>query len=268
MKLLKKASVILLTITMVIGSIFVGNVNNSYAATSCKYKLDIGKTYKYDLDGDKDKDSIKVYTSGSKLILKVNKTTKTLTPDYYPEYGGYEVKIYDFNKYDKSLDIVFFWSGDSAWGTRILKFKNNTCKLNKHYIDATIKSYDPNSGMITFEEYELGRYSSFAKAIGCFCCYDKVKINGYNAYNQYTANTNSYMRKNKYIAAKNLTAYTSKSGTKKSFIINKGSKVYIYALYQKGNKKYIKVKNSSGKYGYVKVGSSMLFTEKSCLWWR
>lgn len=75
-------------------------------------------------------------------------------------------------------------------------------------------------------------------------------------------------RKNKYIAAKNLTAYTSTSGTKKAFTIKKGSKAYIYALYQNGSKRYIKVKNSSGKYGYVKVGSSMLFTEKSCLWWR
>ena len=51
---------------------------------------------------------------------------------------------------------------------------------------------------------------------------------------------------NKYIAAKNLTAYTSTSGTKKAFTIKKGSKAYIYALYQNGSKRYIKVKNSSG----------------------
>ena len=140
--------------------------------------------------------------------------------------------------------------------------------VNKHYKDAMLKSYDPSTGMITFEEYDQGRYSSFAKAMGFFCIYDKVKIKGYNVYNQYTANTSGSTRKNKYVAAKKLTAYTSTSGKKKAFTINKGSKAYVYALYQKGSSKYIRVKNSSGKYGYVKVGSSMLFTEKSCLWWR
>ena len=77
-----------------------------------------------------------------------------------------------------------------------------------------------------------------------------------------------FNKKHKYIAAKNLTVYKSTSGSKKSFTIKKGSKVYIYALYQNGNKRYIKVKNSSGRYGYVKVGTSLLFESDSCLWWR
>ena len=63
MKILKKASIFLLTITMIIGSIFVGNKTNSYAATSYKQQLVMGKTYKYDLDGDGDKDIIKFYKS-------------------------------------------------------------------------------------------------------------------------------------------------------------------------------------------------------------
>lgn len=268
MKKMKKVSVLFLSISMIVGSVFVSDINSSYAATAYKKQLKIGKTYKYDLDGDRDKDSIKVYSKGHKLLLKVNNTTKTLDSHYYTDYGDYDVKIYDFNKKDKSSEIVLYWSGDSEWGTKMLKFKNNKCMVNKHYKDTMLKSYDPNNGMVTFEEYEQGRYSSFAKAIGCFYIYDKVQIKGYNVYNQYSANTNSSTRKNKYVAAKKLTAYTSTSGKKKAFTINKGSKAYIYALYQKGSSKYIRVKNSSGKYGYVKVGSSMLFTEKSCLWWR
>lgn len=268
MKIIKKVSILLLSISMIVGSVFVGNINSSYAATAYKKQLTIGKSYKYDLDGDGDKDNIKVYTSGHKLLLKVNSTTKTLDSNYYPDYGYYDVKIYDFNKKDKSSEIVFYWAGDSEWGTKILKFKNSKCMLNKHYKDAILKSYDPSTGMVTFEEYEQGRYSSFINAMGCFCIYDKAQIKGYNVYNQYSANTNGNTRKNKYIAAKKLTAYTSTSGKKKEFTINKGSKAYVYALYQKGSSKYIRVKNSSGKYGYVKVGSSMLFTENSCLWWR
>lgn len=268
MKILKKISILLLSISMIVGCIFVGNISNTYAATSYKKQLTIGKTYKYDLDGDGDKDTIKVYGSGGKLKLKVNSTTKTLDSNYYPEYGYYEIKIYDFNKKDKSCEIVYYWSGDSEWGTKILKFKNSKCMLSRYYKDAMLKSYDPSTGMVTFEEYDQGRYNSFTKAMGFFCIYDKVRINGYNAYNQYTANTSNYTRKNKYIAAKKLTAYTTTSGKKKAFTINKGSKAYVYALYQKGNSKYLKVKNTSGKYGYVKVGTSMLFTENSCLWWR
>lgn len=268
MKKMKKVSVLFLSISMIVGSVFVSEINSSYAATAYKKQLKIGKTYKYDLDGDRDKDSIKVYSKGHKLLLKVNNTTKTLDSNCYSDYGNYDVKIYDFNKKDKSSEIVFYWSGNSECGTKILKFKNNKCMVNKHYKDTMLKSYDPNNGMVTFEEYEQGRYSSFAKAIGCFYIYDKVQIKGYNVYNQYSANTSGSTRKNKYVAAKKLTAYTSTSGKKKAFTINKGSKAYIYELYQKGSSKYIRVKNSSGKYGYVKVGSSMLFTEKSCLWWR
>ena len=76
------------------------------------------------------------------------------------------------------------------------------------------------------------------------------------------------IRENRYIADKNLTAYTSTKGTKKAFTIKKNQPVYVYALYQNGNKKYIKVKNSAGKYGYIKVGSSMLFKRSSCIFGR
>ena len=274
MKILKKISIFLLTITMIIGSIFAGNKTNSYAATSYKQQLVMGKTYKYDLDGEGDKDIIKFYKSGHNVYLKVNKVTKKLTSDYYIDDGSVigtdcKVRIYDLNKKDKSLDIVsMLFSEDNYDVVRILKFKNNTCKLDKSYYDATLKSYDPNNGMITMEEYELGRYSSFEKAIQCFCIYDKVRVNGYKIYNQYTANTVKFNKEHKYIAAKNLTAYTNTKGTKKAFTIKKGGKAYIHALYQNGSKKYIKVKNASGKYGYVKVGSSMLFTRNSCLGWR
>lgn len=274
MKIFKKFSVLLLTVITAIGGMFVFNKNESYAATSYKRQLILEKLYKYDLDGDKDYDNIKVHRVGNCLYLIVNGASKKLTSNYYvdddymtPDW--FTVRIYDLNKKDKSLDIVFTELGEDNYNTiKIIKFKNKTCKVEKSYYDVTLKSYNPDNGMVTFEEYEAGRYNSFEKAIGCFCVYDNVKVNGYSVYNQYTANTSSFNRKNKYIAAKNLTAYTSTSGTKRAFTIKKGYKAYIYALYQNGSKRYIKVKNSAGKYGYVKVGSSMLFTKESCLWWR
>ena len=249
MNLLKKLGVSILAAAMLTVSTFGISPSNAYAATSCKKVIKPNITYKYDIDGDKDKDTIKVYESKGKLLLKVNSCTTTLISDYNTDYYSYNVKIYDFNNKDKSAEIVLEWAGDSECATRILKFKNNTCKVNKFYYDASVSSYNPNTGMLSLAESELGRYSKFTHAIGCFSCIDKVKVNGYTLSNQ-------------------LTAYTSTKGTKKAFTIKKDSYTHIYALYQNGNKRYIKVKNSAGKYGYIKVGSSMLFKEDSCLWWR
>ena len=63
------------------------------------------------------------------------------------------LKIYDLNKKDKSLDIVFVELGEDAYNTiKIIKFKNKICKVNKSYYDVTLKSYNPANGMITFED--------------------------------------------------------------------------------------------------------------------
>ena len=272
MKNFKKVSVLLLALAMIVGSVFVGNIKNSYAATSYKKKLNEGVTYKYDLDGDKDLDTIRIYISGDKLLLKVNNTVKTLISDrvsYFITKGEVVGYIYDFNKNDKSAEVVASMPAEDSGIIRILKFRNSTCKLDRVYEDAiSINSYNPNNGMVALEEYDWGRYKEFVKGIGCFGCYDKVRINGYNAYNQYTANTISSIRERKYIAARTLTAYTSTSGSKRAFTVSKGSSVHIYALYQKGSKRYIKVKNSNGKYGYIKLSSTLMFTRDSCFWSR
>lgn len=229
-------------------------------------------TYKYYIDGDEDLDSIKIYKSMADLKIKVNSCVRILIDNYASEryYYDFTTKIYDFNKHDKSKEIFFEWVGPSDGEIRLLKFKNITCKVNRTFQGniGRLKSYDPNTGIVTFAETSYGIYLKFGKAIGCFICYPKVRVNGYTLTNQTTANTDSVVRKNKYIAAKNLTAYTSVSGTKKAFTISKGSPAYIYALYQKANIRYIKVKNKNGKYGYIKAGSTLLFKRNSCLWFQ
>ena len=271
MKLLKKISAVALAAAIAVGSVFVANPKESYAATSCKKVLKQNVTYKYDIDGDGDLDTIKVYTYGGDLKIKVNSCVRTLIYNYAPYEYHFEctTKIYDFNKHDKSKEIVFEWVGPSDGQIRLLKFKNSTCKVNRTFsggIGGELKSYDPNTGIVTFFETSYGIYEKFYNAIGNFMCYPKVKVNGYTVTNQKTANTTSMVRKNKYIAAKTLTAYTSTSGTKKAFTISKGSPAYVYALYQSGSTRYVKVKNKYGKYGYVKAGSTLLFKRSSCLW--
>ena len=76
MNLLKKLGVLMLSSTMLVVSVFGLSSSNSYAATSCIKKLSLNTTYKYDIDGDGDKDTIKAYVSKDKLLLKVNKRKK------------------------------------------------------------------------------------------------------------------------------------------------------------------------------------------------
>ena len=271
MKLLKRIGAVALAAAVVVGSTFVANSKESYAATSCKKVLQPYVTYKYDIDGDGDLDSIRVYESMGDLKIKVNSCVRTLIEGYSydRDYFDFTTKIYDFNKHDKSKDIYIEWTGPSDGEAKLLKFKNNTCKVNRTFLGGLgcgLKSYDPNTGILTFFESASGMYSKFEKSVGDFLCYPKVKVNGYTITNQTTANTDSYVRKNKYIAAKKLTAYTSTRGTKRAFTISKGSPAYIYALYQKGNTRYVKVKNKYGKYGYIKAGSTLLFERNSCLW--
>ncbi|WP_419749217.1 hypothetical protein [Terrisporobacter petrolearius] len=272
MNLLKKVTPLLLSLAIVIGSIFVGTKTNSYAATSKSYikELKIGKTYYYNLDGGKYKDKIKVYVSkNDNLLLRINdKTIKVLKYDYEYSKHNYNrlpykcnVRIYNFNKKDKSLEIVLNYREDLQEGYRILKFKNSKCLLDKIYNDSYMEKYDSNTGAITLSEGNWGLFKDFTDAIGRFGCYYKIQIKGYKIHNPYTSNTTEEARKFKYTADKNLNAYTNTNSSKIAFTVKRDEKVNIYSFYQKGNKKYIKVKNSSGKYGYIKIGSSPLFEE-------
>ena len=73
MNLLKKLGVSILAAAMLTVSTFGISPSNAYAATSCKKVIKPNVTYKYDIDGDKDKDTIRVFESNGKLLLKVNR---------------------------------------------------------------------------------------------------------------------------------------------------------------------------------------------------
>ena len=268
MNIIKKLSAILLAVSMILGSSFVKNANDTYAASTYKKELKLGQTCYYDIDGDGDKDSIKYYVSNEKLMLKVNNTKKVLLDSYSPDCFDIYVRIYDFYKKDKSVEIVLEWYEYSNWGVKIYKFKNNTCKLSKNYPDALLRNYNSNTGVVTMESYDCGNFSSFAKAIGAFGCYEKIKIKGYNVSNDKNVKTTDMVKQNKYKAAKSLTAYTSTNSKKKAFTAKKGSILRVYELCKVGNSRYIKVKNTSGKYGYIKVGNSRIFTKDSIIYAR
>ena len=77
MRILKKFSILLLTITMVVGSIFVGNVTNSYASTSYKNLATSKNTLATNArSGDY------FYFSSEDALYKVNVKTKKKTRLY------------------------------------------------------------------------------------------------------------------------------------------------------------------------------------------
>ena len=78
MKLFKKISSVVLSAAIIAASVFIANPKESYAATSCEKVLKKNVTQKYDIDGDRDLDTIKIYTSSGDLKIKVNKCVKTL----------------------------------------------------------------------------------------------------------------------------------------------------------------------------------------------
>ena len=267
MKINKGMSVLLASI-LIAGTSF--KVSNAISEYTCIKNLKPGKTYKYDIDGDKDKDIIKPYILNNKLILNVNGCKKTLVPkceewdeeeqatiiNYNKDMES--IRLYDFNKKDKSYTIVFNKTGGD--GSRILKFKNNKCMLDKVIKGEYIDSYDNNTGTVKF--WDDGGYGKFSKAFSKACSsyfsvIRKIKIQDYKITEETSAsNIDTYIY---YKANNTMTAYKSVTSNTKAFTIKKNDKVKVYNFYMSGNNKRIKVKNSSGKYGWIKYSGKQLF---------
>lgn len=269
MELKKKVISLMLTFIILLGSGFMFEKSDAYVRTGYIKRIYSGHTYYYNLDGDRDRDSIRQYVSHGNVYLKVNGVVKKIISNYDSDYMSYNVKIYNFNRHDRSLEIVVSLQGyDEYHMTRIIKFQDKRCRLDRIYDLASISSYENSNGMITFRGGTWCRYKYFINSIGCFNCYPKTRINGYNAYNQYTAYTDSHVRKNSYKAARTLTAYTSTSATRRDYTVRTGEIVHVYGLYQKGSRRFVKIKNKYGDYGYVRASSYLLFEDSSCLWWQ
>ena len=100
MRILKKFSILLLTITMVVGSIFVGNMTNSYASTSYKNSV----TNKNALTTSARSGNY-IYCSSGCALYKVNVKTKKKTILYKGKYAWASIRNVSVYK-----DYVYFIS--------------------------------------------------------------------------------------------------------------------------------------------------------------
>ena len=253
MKINKGISILLTTI--LIGGLNF-KVSNAISPSTCIKKIKIGTTYKYDIDGDKDKDRIKLAFHKDALVLEINNTYKKL--EKFAE-GDEVVKLYNFNKKDKSYTFVY--EENDGFSTRILKFKNNKCMMDKIIKDEYIIGYD-DSGNIKLGSETGNKFDeAFFKAFSIYRIGTtrKININDYKITESKYADVNSYVKDIYFKANSTMTAYKSPTTSSKAFTVKKGDKVRIYQYYMSGSNKRIKVKNSSGKYGWIKYSGKQLF---------
>lgn len=245
-------------------------IGSSYAATtSSKKELKSNKTYYYDLDGNGKKEKIKQVTYRDEELICVTKLyINNKLKKKYENIRDINVYLCDFNKKDGKKEIYIVQASCMSNYypiSNIFRYnKNGTFKNYK--LSGYMDSYNNNTGIIKFryaQSDENSNFKSFTKALGgtqiINYTYKKVSKSSFSNVSQKSATImgDSAFGENK--ALKTLTAYTSTSGKKVAYKINKNDYVYFVSLYKSGSKKYVKVKSYKGKYGWIKVSSTRIF---------
>ena len=146
MRILKKFSILLLTITMVVGSIFVGNVTNSYASTSYKNSANNKNTLATNARlGDY------FYFSSEDALYKVNVKTKKKTRLYKVKYDWEFIR--DVSVYK---DYIYF-TYEKKSNSYIYRIKTNGKNLKCLGMGVNPKPYHNKIyylGVVKKDDYE------------------------------------------------------------------------------------------------------------------
>lgn len=172
MRILKKFSILLLTITMVFGSIFPVNINNSYASTSYKNLATSKNTLATNARfGDY------FYFSSEDALYKVNVKTKKKTKLYKVKYDGDLIRHVSVYK-----DYIYF-TYEKEFTPYIYRIKTNGKNLKCLGMGVNPKPYHNKIyylGVVKKDDYE-------SKTNGIY----KMNLNGSNK---------TCIRKSKYIS--------------------------------------------------------------------
>ena len=172
MRILKKFSILLLTITMVFGSIFPVNINNSYASTSYKNSVTNKNTLATNARlGDY------FYFSSEDALYKVNVKTKKKTRLYKVKYDGDLIRHVSVYK-----DYIYF-TYEKEFTPYIYRIKTNGKNLKCLGMGVNPKPYHNKIyylGVVKKDDYE-------SKTNGIY----KMNLNGSNK---------TCIRKSKYIS--------------------------------------------------------------------
>ena len=172
MRILKKFSILLLTITMVVGSIFVGNVTNSYASTSYKNLATSKNTLATNARlGDY------FYFSSEDALYKLNVKTKKKTRLYKVKYDGDLIRHVSVYK-----DYIYF-TYEKGFTPYIYRIKTNGKNLKCLGMGVNPKPYHNKIyylGVVKRDGYEIETKNIY-----------KMNLNGSNK---------TCIRKSKYIS--------------------------------------------------------------------
>ena len=180
----------------------------------------------------------------------------------YESLGTPVLSIYDFNRKDKSLDILVKSEEEDGYVlTNISKY--NKGKIKNYEYWGFLDSFNSNTGIIKMVSYgypSKDYNSGFSNCIGDFAVKVPYKVNKTNINmilsNSYDVANN--VREHKYKMKKQVVTYKNPTSKEKSFTLKKGEKMNVISLYKKGKYEYIRVKNSKNKYGYIKSQSKLI----------
>lgn len=234
-------------------------------------RLVFGKTYQYDLNGDKrtesirvqksrindDRTDVKVYINGSLLLKRM-----LIDCDLYTDNA--EVYLLDLNKKDKYKEIYMHYVDfGGAYGPSVYRYNGNSFQQIAYGYDTNAKRCEfsalsnkqPSNGTIAYTGYlaiEAGNSIPVTY---------QLKVSSRNLVQK--SYTLTVPQQGRYKTTKTVKAMKSRNGKKTAFTMKRGNSVRIIKVYAKPNAKYLYfyVKNAKGKKGWVKSKYGAEFTK-------
>ena len=239
------------------------------------------KTYKYDLNGDKKKEKIKLRVTKRNYYINASfyingKKVWTMSEKEQWEYVGYKIiKLSNGKRF-----IYFFAEGPNSGisSHRILQYKKGRMKtvanitdLFKKYQGASMISWYPASeNGITVSEKEIKVYfasMNFTTSTMNYIVSYKYKngtlVRSHN-FGKFSKGSSSKV----FTVAKSFNTYRKVGSSSKAFRTKKGENVTIDRYYLRKGKLYIRIRRRNGQKGWIKCltyshkgqGKSPLFT--------
>ena len=232
--------------------------------------LQYDTVYKYDLNGDKKMDVIKLKELSSddgvttlKLYIN-NKLCLTKKSDF----GDFGVQVLDLDKNDNYLDlfIASYPGNDCVMNAFFTRYNGKTLDSEVTFTPKDILNIDKDAS--SYKIMKLDGNGTFyilnnteCDAIGSFQCYMPFQLKD-NKITAVSENTYQLLTiQDKYKAAKSIQAYERTDSKKVAFTVKKGSEVTFEQLYiSKSGKAYLRMINSKGQAGWIRTDQKGLFT--------
>ncbi|WP_343337821.1 hypothetical protein TPELB_30440 [Terrisporobacter petrolearius] len=241
---------------------------NFFRMNLSQNKLNYGKEYFFDLngDGEREKITLESYKDGKDdfiVSLYINNKLK----EKFRDENSISVHMYDFNKIDNKKEIYVIL-GNKIENSKISIF--TYCDENKSYnfkMNGRIINNDDKNGTmkitygVTDDSTNFNHYSKVIGGEPIFINYVyKRKLDcDFTDIDKKEAEVVGISEENKYVVKDETIVYETNIGNVKAYNLLRGDKINLVALYNYNGNQCIKVVNKSGRYGWIKVEDKQLF---------